>query len=169
MDARILELCRQWQQSSLWDLARHLAKELMTCAMDEDAAMNAGRTLQSLHGQLVILQELVRRERPDCLHLIPPVDFLREYASLDVPGRIRDLMQLEGVILKDAGRYAGWLRIRQVARGLNINSGGVTRLVAKGELKDNEKTGTERRIDPASVLRYCQEKNLEFNCDPNPD
>ncbi len=56
-----------------------------------------------------------------------------------------------------------WPTITQVADGLNENKGTVSRLIASGDLRDNGKIGTPRRIDPASVLEYCKAKGVTYN------
>lgn len=56
-----------------------------------------------------------------------------------------------------------WPTITRVAAGLGINKGQVTRLVNGGHLRDNGQTGTPRRIDPASVLKYCEREGIAYN------
>ena len=55
-----------------------------------------------------------------------------------------------------------WPTITRVADGLGLNKGSVSRLIGK-ELRDNGKSRSERRIDPASVLEYCEAKGITYN------
>ncbi len=56
-----------------------------------------------------------------------------------------------------------WPTITKVAKGLGINKGCVSPLVDSGRLRDNGKTGTPRRINPASVLEYCEKEGIAYN------
>lgn len=56
-----------------------------------------------------------------------------------------------------------WLTITKVGKGLGINKGCVGRLVDTGCLRDNGKTGTPRRINPASVIEYCEKEGIAYN------
>ena len=70
---------------------------------------------------------------------------------------------------RDGNPHASWLGIRETAKALNINPGVIDRLVKNEHLRDNGKKGTERKIDPESLIGYCKKNNLELNFDPNPD
>lgn len=58
---------------------------------------------------------------------------------------------------------AEWPTISKVARGLGENKGTVSRLISRGELRDNGLKKTERRIDPSSVLEYCRATGIAYN------
>ena len=60
---------------------------------------------------------------------------------------------------------SNWPGQREVARRMDINPGNVSRLLRDGDLKDNGKTGSHRKVDPASVLEYCKAKKLTYNAD----
>jgi hypothetical protein len=55
-----------------------------------------------------------------------------------------------------------WPTITKVAQGLGENKGTVSRLISTGKLKDNGLKKTQRRIDPASVLEYCNAKGITY-------
>lgn len=56
-----------------------------------------------------------------------------------------------------------WPTITQVAKGLGEYRGTVSRLISRGTLRDNGLKNTDRRIDPASVLEYCETKGIAYN------
>lgn len=58
---------------------------------------------------------------------------------------------------------ASWPTITQVSNGLGNNKGTVSRLIANGKLRDNGLTHNARRIDPASILEYCEANGVTYN------
>jgi hypothetical protein len=68
---------------------------------------------------------------------------------------------------------SAWLTLKAVAEGLGMyagkpnkirhDSGGVSRLVDRGELIDNGKTGKSRRISRTSLMDYCRREKLDWN------
>lgn len=65
---------------------------------------------------------------------------------------------------------SNWLTQAKVVRGLgkymkgsNAGQQEVSRLCAKGLLRTNGKNGKRCRIDPASVLEYCQRNGISWN------
>lgn len=58
------------------------------------------------------------------------------------------------------------LRITEAAEALGIDKGRIGPLVSSGKLIDNGKTGTERRISGASVVRYKRERELSAGEEP---
>lgn len=57
----------------------------------------------------------------------------------------------------------GWPNQTEVANNLGINKTKVARLIVAEELKDNGKHGRDRRVDPASVLAYCDKVGIAYN------
>lgn len=62
-----------------------------------------------------------------------------------------------------SGFDADWLTVTEAADLICINKGRISQLVDAERLKDNQKTGTERRIDPASILRYAKTEGIVLN------
>jgi len=56
-----------------------------------------------------------------------------------------------------------WPRQADVAKCLCINKVNIGRLLKSGDLKDNGKSGADRRVDPASILAYCKRKGVAYN------
>jgi len=54
------------------------------------------------------------------------------------------------------------LTITEVAEAIGENKGTIWRLIKRGVLIDNKKTGRLRRIKLASVLQYCKEKGIVY-------
>ena len=62
---------------------------------------------------------------------------------------------------------AEWPTITEVANGFNTNKGTLSRWIKPGGLRDNGKKGSERRIDPLSIVEYCKAKQLVYSGDPD--
>jgi hypothetical protein len=60
---------------------------------------------------------------------------------------------------------SNWPTISEAARRFNENKGTVSRWIKPEGLRDNGKHGTERRIDPASILEYCAKHQIAYNVD----
>ena len=80
-------------------------------------------------------------------------------------GRIFGMMAGKLILASDPQtQESDWPSQRKVARGLNVNVSIVARLLRKGDLRDNGETGSHRKVDPASVLRYCESKGINYEC-----
>jgi len=60
-----------------------------------------------------------------------------------------------------------WPTITVVANGFSENKGTVSRWIKPGGLRDNGKAGSDRRIDPLSIVEYCETKKLAYSGDPD--
>lgn len=59
---------------------------------------------------------------------------------------------------------AQWPTQVKVARGLGLpNRMSVKRLIDRGELKTNGAKGKGCRVDPASILAYCEKEGIAYN------
>lgn len=58
---------------------------------------------------------------------------------------------------------SSWPGQREVARRLLRNPGDIARLLKEKKLRDNGKTGRDRKVDPASVLEYCRIEDVAYN------
>lgn len=56
-----------------------------------------------------------------------------------------------------------WPRQADVARGFGMGKMEVHRLIEKGELLTNGKTGHDCRVNPASILEYCDKYGIAYN------
>ena len=90
----ILELCNKWQQQSMWNRVQHSATQFMTASLTESEAIEHATIIQHAHGELAVLQTLVRNTYPSLLALVCPKDFLRDFRKDDSAERIRDLCEL---------------------------------------------------------------------------
>lgn len=64
----------------------------------------------------------------------------------------------------DGDRYRGWPKQSEVADQLGMKDQRyrITRLIDAGELRTNNKQGHQCRVDPASVLDYCNRKGISY-------
>jgi hypothetical protein len=59
---------------------------------------------------------------------------------------------------------AQWPTQVKVARGLDLpNRMSVKRLIDRGKLKTNGAKGKDCRVDPASILAYCEKEGIAYN------
>lgn len=56
-----------------------------------------------------------------------------------------------------------WPTQAATADRIGLGKMAVHRLIKKGELKDNGKSGPARRVDPASILKYCEREGVAYN------
>ncbi len=76
---------------------------------------------------------------------------------------LEQVEQLDWSFGQSTSDDANWPGQREVARRLDINPGEVARLLTEKKLRDNRKTGSHRKVDPASILEYCNANNLAYN------
>lgn len=58
---------------------------------------------------------------------------------------------------------ADWPKQAKVAEGLGTNKMDVHRLIERKELRTNGKLGHKCRVDPASILEYCEKTGTAYN------
>jgi hypothetical protein len=59
----------------------------------------------------------------------------------------------------------GWRKLSDVAERLGMRRQEVFRLLENGELSDNGKKGHSRRVNPASILDYCDRKGMTYGAE----
>jgi hypothetical protein len=64
---------------------------------------------------------------------------------------------------KEAASESGWFRQADVAKRLGYSKMKITRMVRRGELRTNGKTGHACRVDPLSILEYCEREGVTWN------
>lgn len=70
---------------------------------------------------------------------------------------IRKAPPLDGVLRDE------WPRQAKVAAGLSLSRPQIKRLIEAGELQSNGLSGHDCRVDPASVLKYCDRKGVRYD------
>jgi hypothetical protein len=94
------------------------------------------------------------------------VEVLKQEPAESVPESI--YIALAAEVDRDSGSVVDdseWPRQATVAKGLGRDKVAIGRLIKKGELKTNGKEGNDCRVNPASVLAYCEREGVAYNDD----
>jgi hypothetical protein len=146
------------QESDSEAYRQELRKELLRREAEREREELTERTLQHFHRKLFgIPWNALGRSRI--------IDYL--IVERSVPARdlsSKSLDELAAMLRgspdeKHPGTGDGWLTVTEAAKAADTGTGTVSRAVDDGKLTSNGKKGHQRRIDPASFVRWKLERD----------
>lgn len=94
----IIKLAQKWQQKTMWLLACHHAEQTVEAPGDDPGWSHYAQSFSELQNELANLDNLIRYNVPELLHLSPFVSLLHDHKSVDIDQRIRDLRKIESSV-----------------------------------------------------------------------